>query len=382
MKVLLTRFGGIGDSFPVISTAKYLADQGNEVTVALRDDGDKTKQSNLFSNLTDFKMLDIKQIGAWNDRCVKSGDGYISIESIYPQFDRVIDFMNVVENNSTSPTNNYKDLWEHWQRSRNSNYSNWYDLHLAWAGVDPTKVNDAYKVPYLSMVEAEYIKASEFKEKHGDVFVIHPFASSLARSWYQAKDLVPKLLKEYPDCKIAFWNPQYSAWDLLSKKGASKLEKLHDNPLRETMILIAASKLVVSVDTGCAHIAEGLHKKSLVIYSTVPAWTRNKYYAHQTHIDPGETNPEFYTFSLSLGDPLRVKEGMTGLSERENKILSLWETNAEVSEAMEVLNTDAQGAELELKLIMGKKQSWERQQSKALSGVSVDVVFDKIKELL
>jgi hypothetical protein len=129
-------------------------------------------------------------------------------------------------------------------------------------------------------------------------------------------------------------------------------------------------------------MAEALDKRALVIYSTVPAWTRNAYYKYQSHIDLGEKNPEYYTFSLGLGDPLRVKDGMQAMSEREKLIGQLWEHNASPQEAMERLNTDYQGAEMELKIFLARKETWERQQSKSLSGVSVDMVFKRIKELV
>lgn len=381
MKVLLTRFGGIGDCFPTVAAGEYLASIGNEVSVGLRFDG-KLSQPSMFKDSQTVNVFDLKECGPWHDRCIKTEIGWKSVQSEYGNFDTVIDFMNIVENNSTSPHNNTKDLWEVWQRSRNSNYTNWYDLHLDWCNVDHTKVGDEFKRPHLSLTEAEKVKSKELKDRYPTLFVIHPFASSLARSWYQAKDLVPLLLKTYPSCAIAFWDPHSSNWDLLTAKGPSKLKKLDENPLRETMILVSAASLVVSVDTGCAHIAEGLNVKSLVIYSTVPAWTRNKYYKYQSYIDPGENNPEFYTFSLSLGDPLRVKDGFANISEREKRIQELYDAHADISDVMKELNTDAQGAELELRMLMNKREALERQQSKALSSVSVEQVFNKIKELV
>lgn len=382
MKVLLARFGGIGDCFPVAAAARYLADQGHDVTVALRDDGSKVKQTALFREDAKFNTVDFKQVGPWADRCVKTPIGWQSIQTTYGNYDFVVDYMNIVENNSTSPVNNNEDLWEFWQRSRNSNYQNWYDLHLAWCNVNPAKVSNEYKRPHLVLTDGEKKAAADFKAKYTKLFVIHPYASSLARSWYQAKELVPKLLKDYEGCAIAFWNPSENNWDLLTRKGPTKLPKLDENPLRETMALVSAADLVICVDTGCSHIAEGLNVKSLVVYSTVPAWTRNKYYEHQTHIDPGEDHPEYYTFSLSLGDPLRVKDGMEALTERERQVKALFEKNVSAQEAMEALNTDGHGAELELKMLMAKKESWERQQSKSLSGITPDSVFDKIKAII
>lgn len=381
MKVLLTRFGGIGDCFPAVAAGKYLASLGNEVTVALREDDDGKRQSDMFKYDKDIKVIDMKQVGPWRERCVASDVGPKGVTAIYGNFDTVVDYMNIVENNSTCGSGKSKNLWDFWERSRNSNYQNWYDIHLAWLNINPTTVPNEAKRPVLKLTEEEQEKAQAFKSKYNKLFVIHAYASSLARSWYQAKDLVPMLLKEYPGCAIAFWNPMDNKWDLLTKKGPGDLPKMNDSQLRETMMLISQADLVVSVDTGCAHIAEGLNVKSLCIYSTVPAWTRNKYYKHQSYIDPGERNPEFYTFSLSLGDPLRVKDSMAQLSEREKLVQELYDKGVDTSAAMEALNTDAQGAQMELNLLMKRKEAVERQQSKALSSVKVDDVFEKIKEL-
>ncbi len=379
MKVLLTRFGGIGDSFPVMVTAKALADRGDEVTIGLRDDGSRVKQTALFDNYSEFKFLNMKEVGPWSTRCVDIDHGQASIQTVYKNYDLVVDYMNCVENNSTSPWNNMRDQWEFWQRSRSSNYVNWYDMHLAWANIDPTKVVD--KRPFLKLSDEELERAEQLKAKYTKIFVIHPFASSLARSWYQAKELCPKLTKEYPGCAVCFWNPRDNNWDLITKTSFTKLEKLVENPLRETLVLLKASELVVCVDTGTAHMAEALDQKALVLYSTVPAWTRNAYYKYQHHIDLGSKKPEYYTFSLGLGDPLRVKDGVSVLSEREKLVSELWTRKASPQEAMAALNTDYQGAEMELKIFMARQETWERQQSKALSDITVDMVFKRIKEL-
>lgn len=381
MKVLLTRFGGIGDCFPVMVAARELVSRGNDVTVALRDDGGRVKQMKMFENYKEFKFLNFCEYGPWRDRVVEHSLGKVSIQAIYKDYDLVIDYMNCIENNSTSPHAS-KDIWEWWQRSRSSNYANWYDLHLAWAGIDPTKVSDGEKRPFLKLTDEEIAKSLEFKSKYTKVFLIHPFASSLARSWYQAKELPQKLVEKYKGCAVCFWNPKDNNWDLITSTSLKKVEKLSEDPLRDTMILINASNLVLSVDTGCSHMAEALDKKSLVIYSTVPHWTRNQYYSFQEHIDMGEKDPSFYTFSLGLGDPLRIKDGLNNLTEREKKIKELWDKNASPQEAMNVLNTDNEGAELELKLLMGKQETWERQQSKSLSSVTVDMVFQRIKRII
>lgn len=378
MKALLTRFGGIGDTFPVMVAAKNLKTKGYDVTVALRDDGGKVKQSAMFNNIEGYNVVDFKEIGPWKNRCVDTPNGPISIQATYGQYDLVVDYMGAIETNNTSPHVSAKP-WEFWQRSRNSNWRNWYDIHLEWANIDPTKVSDEDKRPFLKLTDEEIEAGKKLRGQHSHLFLVHPFASSLARSWFhQSQTLVIKLLEKYPQSKVLFWNPRENRWDHVTKKGVYPVQKLSDSPLRDSMAIVGASDLVVAVDTGFGHVAEALNKKSLVLYSTVPAWTRNKYYKHQTHIDMGETNPEFYTFTLGLGDPLRVKEEYAKLSERERKIEDLFRRRADIKEVCEVLNTSEHGAELELKTLLAKQESWEHQQSKALTLITPEMVMDKI----
>lgn len=381
MKVLLIRFGGIGDAFPVMVAASVLKKQGHDVTVVLRDDGAATKQTELFRNQTDYTFIDMEEIGPWRSRTIPFKGGLIEVRAIFKNYDLVIDFMGVVENNSTSPVNNLKDPWEFWQRSRNSNYVNWYDLHLAWCNINPATIDDEDKRPLLSLTKTEQGISDGLKDD-GKLFVVSPFASSLSRSWYQAEKLIDPILKTYDKARIAFWNPSRGGWDMFSKKGRGQLPKLTFNPLRDTMTLISASDLVISVDTGAGHMAEALDKKSLVIYSTIPAWTRNKYYKYQTAIDPVKDNPEFATFSLGLGDPLRVKEGMSNLTEREVQLKGFIDRRAQVGEIMEALNTDKRGVEIEAQMLASKVEAWERQQSKALSSIKPEFVFERIKEIV
>lgn len=382
MKVLLTRFGGIGDGFPIMVAATQLQKRGHEVTIALRDDGGPSRQTKLWDNQTAFTFLDYEEVGPWKSRVFTYEGGLIEPRVLYKNYDLVVDFMNIVEGNSTSPVNNMKEPWEFWQRSRSSNYQNWYDLHLAWSGIDPTSLADEEKRPKLVLTEEEIKASDEFKAQYTKLFVISPFASSLSRSWYQAEKLVEPLLKEYPGCGIAFWDPQRHGWRFVSDKGNGYLPKLSFNPLRETMILVNASDLVIGVDTGVGHMAEALDRKSLIIYSTVPAWTRNKYYKYQAHIDPGETNPEYYTFSLGLGDPLRVKDGIEALSDRDKQLKDFIDRKAPVQEIAEALNTDIRGAELEARMFGTKIETWERQQSKALSDIKPETVFERIKGII
>lgn len=380
-KVLLTRFGGMGDLAPLTVVGAQLKKRGFHVTLACRSDGAGQRHSQMFIDNPCFDaLLDLEQVGPWGNRCIKSQLGWCSINAIYKDFDLVLDYMNCIENNNTSPV--AKEVpGEEWQKSRNSNWRNWYDLHLEWANIDPTKVPDDDKRPIYTLLPGEEGLFAELKQRHSHLFVVQTNASSLSRTWYQAEKLPKQLLEAYPKAVVAFWDTKNNVWVLISNKGVTRLEMPQMNPLRASMALVAAADLFIGADTGFSHVAEGLGVKHIAIYSTVPAWTRAKYYKFQTPIDPGEKNPEFYTFNLGLGDPLRVIEGQATLSEREKLVEKLHGEGVGVKEAAEALNTDIDGARYELQALLSKKASWERMQSKALSTVTPEMIMEKVKVL-
>lgn len=381
MKVLLTRFGGIGDTAPVSVCAAILNGRGHEVTVALRVDN-VDKQSSLYKYDERFKCIDIHEVGPSKARCVKSSFGYIAYESIFNDYDLVIDFMYLIEGNDKCVSTSVRQKWDAWQGSRNSNYVNWYDLHLSWCNINPEGIADENKNPVYFLSEDEKAKAKELKDKHGDIIVIHPFASSLARSWYQFKELVKKTLETYASATIFYWNPQANCYEVVKRTGSYFHKPNGESPLRSSMIVLKAAKLFIGVDTGFTHIAEGLGIRNLAIYSTVPWWTRSKYYKNTSHIDKGTVNNEYYSFYLGLGDPLHVKDAIDGLNDREKLIKKMMEQQpkANIEDVCKALNTDSAGAEMEAKLLMGKLESVERRQSKSLSEVSVDEVFEFVKK--
>jgi hypothetical protein len=381
-KALLIRFGGIGDCAPMGVVGAELKKRGYHVTFACRSDGKQTHLDDLYLGNPCFdEVIRVQEMAHTHDRCVKTQLGWCTVNCIHKDFDLVLDYMNIVECNNTSPVraNGPKDGW---QSTRNSNYVNWYDLHLAWANINPAEVSDEDKTPKFMVTAEETENLLKLKARYSHFVAIQTSASSLSRTWYQGKKLPEMILEKHPNALIAFWDQQAGSWILISKEGGTKLELDGASPIRSSMALVSVSDLYIGADTGFSHIAEGLGVPNIAIYSTVPAWTRNKYYTHQIAVDPGATNPELYTFNLGLGDPLRVLEGFNGLSERERAIDDLYGLGTPVEVAAEALNTDEEGAKLELEALLRKKASFERQQSKALSSVSVEQVFKRIEEVL
>jgi hypothetical protein len=381
-KVLLIRFGGIGDQAPMGVVGAQLKKRGYHVTMACRDDGQETKLADLYTGTDCFdEVISVREVGPYKDRCVKTQLGWCSLNCVHKDFDLVLDYMNIIEANSTSPVR-AGGPGNEWQATRNSNYVNWYDMHLAWANIDPTSVPDSEKVPKFVVSPEETALISKLKSRYSHFVTIQASASSISRTWFQGKKLPDMILEKYPKALVGFWDQQVSAWILIDKEGATKLERDGISPIRSSMALVAVSDLYVGADTGFSHIAEGLGVPNIAVYSTVPAWTRNKYYKNQITIDPGVTNPEFYTFNLGLGDPLRTIDGLLSLTPREKAVEELYSLNASAEVAAEALNTDVEGATLELESFLRKRASFERQQSKALSTVSAEQVFALIQGAL
>lgn len=380
-KALLVRFGGIGDNAPMGVVGAQLKAKGYHVTAAFRESPGSHLTDVYRDNPCFDELLDIQMMGPWESRCVRTQIGFCTIQSIYRDFDLVLDYMNIVENNNTSPKVDSGPA-NAWQSSRNSNFSNWYDMHLAWANIDPSKLSDAEKTPKFYVTEKETANFAKLKKHYSHLIVIQASASSISRTWFQAKELPELIINKYPEALVALWEPSMNSWVLISKKEITKLDGEKGCSIRESMALISLCDLFIGADSGFSHIAEGLGVKNIAVYSTVPAWTRNKYYTNQIAVDPGEKNPEFYTFSLGLGDPLRTLEGENNYTERDKLIVKLRENKATSAEASAALNTDEEGARLELEAFLAKQASFERQQSKALSSVSAKEVFRLVEGVL
>lgn len=388
-RVLISRFGGLGDLAPISAVCKQFKKQGWDVTLATRYGGPEQRSGDMFINSPDVdRVLDLVQVGPWNSRCIKTPVGFVSLNSIFEDFDLVLDYMNCIENNNTSPVSKdgigeNRQYGMEWQASRNSNWVNWYDLHLSWANINPADVADTDKRPSFSVTDEEIEPFKLLKQGYSHLITLQTSASSISRTWNQSDALIPMLLKRYPEALVASWDARSNIWTLNDRKGRKGLPVPSGiSPIRFSMGLVAASDVYVGADTGFTHVAEALGVKHVAIYSTVPAWTRAKYYENQVAIDPGKDNSEYYTFSLALGDPLNVLEGEGTMSDREKLVAKLFDKKVPVEIAAKELNCDVEGADLALNALIAKRKTFERIQSKALSSVSAETVFNEVTKIL
>jgi hypothetical protein len=380
-KYLLTRFGGIGDVAPVMAVAKYLKNLGHTVHLALREDEQGSRQVDLLENTNSCDLaMTFKEIGPWKTRCVSFKHGWVDVRSIYQNYDEVVDYMRIIENNDTCNSSFQKSPMDEWKKHRNSNWVNWYDLHFSWANINPESVPKEEKRPVYKLSTKEYNESISIRANYSGVVVINTTASSLSRTWYQSDILIQKILDEYKNILVINWNQKKNVWEEYTKETKNN-PKVYLSPfkskLRASMCVVNSADTYIGSDTGFTHIAEGLGVKHIAIYSSVPWWTRAAYYKNQVCIDKG-----YYSFCLTLGDPFRVKEGIDGLSKKEKTLLGYHKKGLPIEEAAKNLNTTPDGVELELTSIIKKIESFDRIQSKSLSEVSVEEVLAKLNELL
>jgi ADP-heptose:LPS heptosyltransferase len=315
-KCLICRFGGIGDSIaPITVLAREWKrrNPGGKVHFAVR-----AEIASLFDHEKLFdKILPIKRMEPTKLDCIHRDGGWISLECIKDKYDIVFDLKYSVELNSP-----YQELAQRdgpWRTSMNSNFTNWVELTLAWANIDPTTVED-FKPSYVATNEELAWAAKRVPEKKGQpVIGIHLQASSLARTWYRADELPDRLRTLMPDARILFFEEATKHWILSEKVGGKRIDVSGDDGLRKSAALLTRMDLFICADSGYSHIAAALDCPTLTIYTTVPGWTREKYYEHATPIQSKlSCSP---CFTLEGWCPRQAQRAKEQLTKREQRIL-------------------------------------------------------------
>ena len=321
---MLIRYGGLGDSLFITSAAKVLRDRGYKVTAIV-----PKHHAPLFKGL-DIEVGEAVRRAAFPHgttgvvKLVKSKDGHlVPVEALYEGFRnddprrewRVTDFTSVIEQNSTRPFIG---------KTLNSDFVNAYDLHLAWCGIDPTTVPDEDKRPQyrVSKQEREWAK-NILAGLPRPIVLIQPGASSPARTYMRGRQLAQKIIDD--GATVVYWNGQKWHFD-----GANLEIPQGMNGFRATGALVDAANLVISVDTFISHLAEAVGTKHLTLYSTVPSWTRSKYYQHEITVNAagllaeknGQTQGCYCHVIQDGRCPLQEKELVASLDDYDKLALS------------------------------------------------------------
>jgi ADP-heptose:LPS heptosyltransferase len=366
---LLCRFGGVGDGLILTAVCKAIKEQDPEAIVhfAIREG-----QEGLYlHNPSIARVITIRRMPPSGIDCIKTRGIWTNIDCIKGTYFRTIDYKNSIENNSPYP----KLPYGFWVRTMNSNYQNWVDLSLGWANIDPTIVSDDTKRPKIFLKDAEIEKAKKEADCEGPKIGIHMISSSLARTWYYARVLAPLLLNKYPNGAVFFWTG--SSWIKYHKKTQTDLGSYS---LRQSAALVSCLDLLIASDSAFSHVAEAVGTRSLNLYTTVPAWTRSKYYKYATNLQAKtKCSPCFAIWSEC---PLAEDKAVKSLSEREKFIIHLNQNKVPLETACRQLNTTPGGLELEFEAIRKKIQGLKQAEAPCLRSIDPDEVLLEADKLL
>jgi hypothetical protein len=382
---LLFRLGGLGDIIILGIVAKELKKRGYVVDACF---GSPTVDpEELFKGTGIFRKI-IKYTRSFNGvDCYETPDGDLaSIELLKEHYDLPVDYKYAVELNGFHKELSGKPGLE-WMVSQNSNYVNWMDIMLSWAGIDPESVHMADKRPEYIVADEELKWAKGVFGECDVAITIQTNASSLVRTWYHPSRLPEAILDEYNDKNIAIAVFDGTGWHLI--KGKTSLPILvpsQFNPIRASAALVGASTVFIGADSGFSHIAEALSKPSITIYTTVPAWTRQKYYKYARAVEPvGDTFNGIKCrpcFVLDRYCP-RVREAaLSQLTEREVKIKKAAESGADPSQIALELETTQQGLMMEWEMIQKRIMALFEGQAPCSKTITTERIMEQLREVL
>ena len=321
---LLIRYGGLGDSIFLTCVAHQLRKHGIIPDLAI-----PAAHVPIIENNPDVgRVIALHRVGPWNMSATgpvnqyRDKDGQLKvIENILPEYQtgprhrrlRVTDYYRIIEANGCHPSSN----------TGNSDYTNTYDLHLSWAGVDPALVPSREKRPFYYPTEKELDWATAvFKDVPRPIILWQPHASAPARCYYRGTETAIAVQKKVGGYHL-MWEPSRNAW--MHSTGAIDCTGI--NPLRATAALIAVADLLISADTFVSHLSEAVGTKHLTFYSTVSAWTRSQYYEHEFTYDlhPAYANPAMPCKCHVITDarcPLIEAEAIMAIPERDRALIN------------------------------------------------------------
>lgn len=286
-RFLLIRYGGQGDALFLTPVAEELRRRGWQVHIAVNDQGHPLVQHLPFVHSTyllrrEPVMQTVPQIPGHPCDLISWRGGLVPVEAVYPQFPSpgpeygpwaVCNYRFVIESNSLHPWIN---------RGQNSNFINTYDMHFSWAGIDPISVPAEFRRPRYVVTAQERAAAVEaMRNLPRPVYLVQPLASSPARTYFRPAELYKKMV-QLTKGTVLLWNGQN--WETGGRPFPLPVVE-GSTPMRASAAMVEQADLVISADTAISHIAEALSVRSLVFYSTVPAWTRSRDYLYSESID-------------------------------------------------------------------------------------------------
>lgn len=377
-KALILRVGGVGDSVILTVVAKELHKRGLIVDFFAGSPVGSVHE--LFENLPFINSC--KQVVRVNNvDSVKDDNGhFIAVNILKDSYDEVYDYKNSIENNSSGLNSR-----EGWRNTLNSNYINWIDLSLAWANIDYTLVDDknpsiGYKVPekYEEWYKSLGLSLKNERQNHR-IIGIQLSASSLVRTFYRANDLPDLIYAKYPNDIVLVFDQ--NAWYALNKFGKRKIEFDSElNPLIQSIEIVKNLDVFISADSGFSHIASAIGTKTVTLYTTVPSWTRAKYYADSISIDA--TAPCHPCFTLEGVCPLRKKEAWDGLTERERDLIELSNKGVNIFDVAKKYQSIPNAINEEFRSATQKLSALSAKMPACVESISIDMLMEKIAQVI
>jgi ADP-heptose:LPS heptosyltransferase len=377
-KILICRFGGIGDSVILNIVARELKKKYKHCRIHFAV---RSEIASLFTKDKTFdKILPTKRFPPTNIDCIQRDNGWVALESVKHNYDLVFDLKFSIERNSPEIWMHLAATDGHWRQSMSSNFVQWIDMSLAWCKIDPTTVTD--KVPGFVLTDDERTWAKDrIMKKPGERVVgIHLHASSLARTWYKERELPDRLRVLYPDTKVVFFDDSRKHWLVSDKVGTKDIDTSGENGLRESAALVSQMDLLISADSGYSHIAAALDTPTLTIYTTVPSWTREMYYPNSHAIQ--SKLPCSPCFTLGGWCELVEKRAYDQFTAREKQIVELEKEGVALPEAARRLKTQPGALIAESQALKQKRHGLCAIEPDCMREISPEMIAERAKEIL
>jgi len=396
MKILLSRFGGIGDGSILTPVARELTRRGHEVHITV-----PLNQVKLFDNLPECfaEVHGATRFRGFQD-CIKWKWGYTSIEAVKDEFNITmgekapefvpLDYKYSIELNAHPDYHGRADFMGHWLRSQNSNFQNWVDLSFGWAGIDPTTIPDEDKIPVYREETPEKNWVSRLLRKASKPIIgIHGFASSQSRTYMRHEDVARLMIEEYPTATILHWVG--NEWVMGNKAGFEvltlpepgpdpKKQDQHPNAMRHTVSMMKWMDLLICADSALSHYAPAVGTKCITLYTTVPPWTRMKYYPLTTSlVGDVQCHP---CFNLGKFCPLNQIRAEDTLSDREKKMFALEQQGLKPPQAAHEMETHVEGLNHEYNAARQRMEGIAGMNPDCVKAIKPETIVEAAKEIL
>jgi len=372
-RVIISRFGGIGD----ILTLMPVAVEIHRRTGLIVDYSINENLTGLADGVPGVNGVVTRRF--FGIDCIPYRHGWYALDAMRPKYKYWVEFKYCVEANSM-----YRHLAttpeRYWLNSQNSNFFNWVDIYFGWAKIDPEEIPSERKRPILVLKDSELEWARKLtKDFPRPLILLQPNSSALPRTIYRWDKIVKRLRKF--GGTILVWTGR--AWRLERPTGQIEFEvpgTTDAERVRHSAALVKHADVLVAADSGISHVAEALGVWHVTTYTTVPPWTRNKYYRYEIAVrTTANCSP---CFSLERGCPLIIGHPEKYLSQRERKLLDLHRRGVPIDQAAKELNTTVEGVNQEFDSMMRRIDALKNIEPECIRKLPHDEIYKAVEKIL